>query len=345
TFNKKQIRKLLSTADVKMQPTENGFGIDIYDIDLVTIYFTWDGHGDNPLEVDADKCLGDFNMIPRGDEIGFGINIANSTGDVDITIVGYSTQDDSSELKQKIQATDSKVMVPFLFKDFTDNGNGADWTDLEAFVVSLDMTGTLDITIESIITTNISPEPVPTEVTVEFQVSASEDDGYAVNDNTQNLSSDFIRAGLSAFAGPPYYLSGIVFRNVDIPQGAEIVSASLKVRSYNSRLTDTVYGKIEAEASDNAAAFDSSRHIGSLPNTSASINWDIEEPWLADTWYTSPDIAYVIQEVINRDGWSSDNSLAIIYSTRQNEGGYRNISSYDRGSDSAPILEITYLSP
>lgn len=179
--------------------------------------------------------------------------------------------------------------------------------------------------------------------TVIYQVSSSKDDGYAFNRTSQNLQTDYLKVGYSGFDPLPYYMSGMVFRNLNIPQGAEIISAHLKIRSYNSRLTGMVFGKIEAEATDNAAAFSNLRQIGTLPRTGASVDWDSDEPWSADTWYTSPDIAYVIQEVINRDGWSADNPLAILYSTRQREGGCRNISSFDRGSDTAPILEITYI--
>jgi hypothetical protein len=135
----------------------------------------------------------------------------------------------------------------------------------------------------------------------------------------------------------------MIFKNVDIHQGAEIISAYLKIRAYDSRLTDLVSGTIQAEATDNAADFGAFRNIGTLPKTNASVDWDLIEPWLADTWYTSPDIASVIQEVIDRGGWSEDNALSIIYSTRIHEGGYRQFSSFDRGSDYAPILEITYI--
>jgi len=179
--------------------------------------------------------------------------------------------------------------------------------------------------------------------TVECRVSSSEDDGYASNDSLQNLSADYLRAGLSSFSGPPYYMSGMVFRNVNIPQGTEIISARLKIYSHDNRLDGIVYGKVEAEAADDAESLGGPRHVGSLPRTGASVDWDQYEPWEANTWYESPDIAEVIQEVIDRVGWSSNNSLTILYSTRDNEGGYRNFSSYDRGGDLAPKLEITYV--
>jgi len=183
----------------------------------------------------------------------------------------------------------------------------------------------------------------PVEETVEYQVTSSEDDGYAITHTFQNIDTDSLKVGSSSFAKPPYYMSGMVFRNVNIPQGTRILNASLKIRAHNSQLTDTVYGMIQAEASDDAAGFGVSRNIGSVSKTNASVDWDLDEPWSADTWYTSPDIAGVIQEVIDRGGWSANNALAILYCARENEVGYRKISSFDRGSDYAPILEITYI--
>jgi len=178
-------------------------------------------------------------------------------------------------------------------------------------------------------------------ITVEYQVSSSEDDAYATNQNLQSVDAEYLKVGSSTFANPPYYMSGMVFRNVTVPRDAEIVSAHLKIRSYNSRLTGSVYGVIEAEAADDSAAFDNYRYIDSLSTTVNSVIWDHDEPWLEDTWYDSPDLVDVIQEVINREGWSAGNSLAILYSTRS-EGDYRNFSSYDRGGSFAPKLEITY---
>jgi len=179
--------------------------------------------------------------------------------------------------------------------------------------------------------------------TIEYQLSSSEDDGYASNDDLRNLSGDFLRVGRSEFSDLPYYVSGMIFKDINIPRGTEIISARLKIQSYDSSLTDIVYGKIAAEAADDAAGFSAFHSMGTLTMTNTSVDWDLNEPWLANTWYTSPDITGVIQEVINRDGWQPNNSLTILYSTRVREGGYRDFSSYDRSSDSAPTLEITYI--
>jgi len=179
-------------------------------------------------------------------------------------------------------------------------------------------------------------------ITVERQVSASADDGYACDGVSQDLDADYLRVGSSGEIPLPYHVSGMVFRNINVPQGAEIISAHLSIRSYDSHLTEIVYGKIEAEATDDAAGFGPSRHIASLSTTGAGIIWDIEDPWSADTWYTSPDISSVIQEVVDRQGWSANNALSILYGTRQRLGGSRCFCSYDRGGTYAPKLQITY---
>jgi Peptidase family C25/Propeptide_C25 len=179
-------------------------------------------------------------------------------------------------------------------------------------------------------------------ITVERQVSASQDDGYTSDESSQDLDADYLTVGSSADTAPPYCMAGMVFRNINVPPGAEIISAHLKICAYDDHLNDVVYGAIQAEAADDADAFGQFRSIGLLSRTQASVNWDIVEPWTAQTWYESPDIANVIQEVVNRSGWTTGSAVAILYSTRQRQGGYRYFCSYDRGGDYAPKLDITY---
>jgi GH35 family endo-1,4-beta-xylanase len=209
----------------------------------------------------------------------------------------------------------------------------------ESVAISLDQDASYQISLNG----NGQQPGVVKKITVESQVSASQDDGYASSDQLQSLDGDTLKVGSSALSQPPYHVSGMVFTNLDIPQGAEITSARLKVRSHNSGLTETAHCVIEAEATDHAASFDSSRHIGSLLTTGTSVDWILQAPWSADTWYESPDIAGVIQEVIDRPDWSAGNSLAILCRSID-EGGYRDISSFDRDNDSAPMLEIIYRS-
>lgn len=181
------------------------------------------------------------------------------------------------------------------------------------------------------------------EDTVEYKVSSGNDDGYSSRSELDNLGAGYLRVGNSSFTTIPYYRAAIVFRGVGIPQGADIVSAHLKVRSYDSHLADQVYAKIGAEAADNVPEQGALYGIGAKPLTGASADWVLTEPWSPDTWYDSPDIAAVIEEVVGRPGWSAGNSLAILCSTWCDRGGYRSFCSYEHDSNHAPKLEITYI--
>jgi len=180
-------------------------------------------------------------------------------------------------------------------------------------------------------------------ITVEYQVSASNDDVYAYGSTSQIATTFYLKIGYSPSYGIPYFMSGMRFTNLYIPATTPIVSAHLKIRSYSSYLT-RVYGKIQGEDTDNAANF-YGRYISGLVKTTASVNWDISTAWLPDTLYSSPDITSVVQEIIDRPGWSPGNALAILYSTRTASGSYRYFSSYDHGSSYAPRLEVTYIRP
>ena len=185
-------------------------------------------------------------------------------------------------------------------------------------------------------------------VIVEYEVSAGNDDAYSSGSVSQNATNGYLQIGRSSTSTLPYYMSGMRFTNISIPSFSQIVGASLKICSYSSNFNDTVYGQIQGEAADNAVDFSAPPpYLGSLAKTTASVNWDLSTAWVANTWYISPDISAVVQEIIDRPGWSAGNALAIIYSTRtgSSKNRYRNFSSYDRGSSYAPRLEITYIGP
>jgi len=69
------------------------------------------------------------------------------------------------------------------------------------------------------------------------------------------------------------------------------------------------------------------------------VQWDsLPSPSVGETM-VSPEIKIIIQEIINRPGWSSGNSLSIII----NGSGKRTVESYNGDSQKAPLLQISYL--
>jgi len=84
--------------------------------------------------------------------------------------------------------------------------------------------------------------------------------------------------------------------------------------------------------------------------TTANVTWDAIPQWIGDTTYNSPEIKTVIQEIVDRGGWSSGNDMVIFWddhadrSTHTVAGG-RDAYSWDSDSDKAPLLHIEYSTP
>ncbi len=177
--------------------------------------------------------------------------------------------------------------------------------------------------------------------TVSYQVLASADDGFAWSSTEQDVNSLYLMIGNDRDYSAPYYMSAMRFANVAIPRSAAIVDARLKIKSLSDGVRGQIYGVIQAESADDAADF-GSRYIADTNKTAASVDWDHKFAWDTNTWYTGGGISNVVQEVVNRTGWSSGNSIAIFYSTRQDSGKSRMFGSFDLAPDSAAVLEITY---
>ena len=150
--------------------------------------------------------------------------------------------------------------------------------------------------------------------------------------------------------------SGMRFQNVTIPQGAIITSAYLTFTAAASDSLDNVNSVIIGEDTNNASAFSDlanyqSRRgtiVGGANNnniTSASVTWNAIAHWTAETTYNSPDISAIIQEIVNRSGWTYGNALVLFWddhagnSTTINST-HRQAYSYDGSSSKAPKLHI-----
>jgi len=174
------------------------------------------------------------------------------------------------------------------------------------------------------------------EITVEYQVSDGMDDAHGIKWGMQQTTGD-----PTLLVGQ--YAAGMRFREVQVPQGAQIKSATLKIYSYLGGLTGYVDGAIHAQAVDDSRDF-SQESISSMTRTNAFTPWalDADAPWSANTWYESPDIGNVVQEVVNRSGWSSNHAMTIIFWTSSYYGYDRRFSAYERNPSQAAKLVITY---
>lgn len=135
--------------------------------------------------------------------------------------------------------------------------------------------------------------------------------------------------------------TGLRFTGLNIPKGATITGAYIQMTTYaaSSMYTNLTITGLDA---DNASTFSNiRRNISSRSVTSASANW------IPDAWYTqgeagpaqrTPDLSAIVQEIVSRPGWSSNNALAFKISGN----GWRNFAAYENGPQSAAVLHVTW---
>ncbi len=182
-----------------------------------------------------------------------------------------------------------------------------------------------------------------TEDSVTFE--ASSDDAEQLNDEMDSLFDDDLDAG---WEGAPedqnVAITGLRFRNIFIPKGAVIDSAFIQIWSHEGKSADDVARiNISAEASDNAQTFTEEALITARPRTTAKLLWEVAEEWELWEKRQTPDLKDLVQEVVNRGGWTAGNAIAFILEG-ENQGvsdvenarefeSYENISDPEDGGD------------
>jgi len=133
------------------------------------------------------------------------------------------------------------------------------------------------------------------------------------------------------------------FTNINVPQGATIQSATITYRAQASSLFDDTSGHtFYGQADDDPSTFTATaNNISGRARTSVSVDWVVPK-WTSNTDFISPDLSTIVQEIVNRSGWRSNNALVIIGQTTV--GQNRVAHSFDSPdfSSYAPLLTITY---
>lgn len=134
---------------------------------------------------------------------------------------------------------------------------------------------------------------------------------------------------------------GMRFTGVNVPKGAIITSAHIQFATDETQ-PDATNVNIRGQASDNAATFTAGTgNISSRPLTTASVSW-APPVWSvlqeAGVNQRTPDLSAVIQEIVNRSGWSLGNALVI----RVDGTGHRTAESWDGSAPEAAQLVIRY---
>jgi autotransporter-associated beta strand protein len=145
----------------------------------------------------------------------------------------------------------------------------------------------------------------------EEQIGAASDDAYqTVSTNNWNLTNSM--PYLNSTSGN--YYNGFRWTSVPIPNGATITSATFSPYMYRYGMDPqiTIYGNDV----DSASTFASSSDTFDLrAKTSASATWQAVDVNPTAGFYPSADFSSVVQEIVDRAGWVSNNDLAILTSS------------------------------
>jgi type IV pilus assembly protein PilY1 len=128
---------------------------------------------------------------------------------------------------------------------------------------------------------------------------------------------------------------GLRFQDIQVAQGATVTSAYIEFVACDSD-SPTTNLTIVGEASDNADPFTDGNSITDRTATSSSVSWNDVPAWTTGTHYNSPDLSAIVQEIVNRDGWSK--SSAIVF--RITGSGERDAYPRNASSTLMPVLHI-----
>ena len=170
--------------------------------------------------------------------------------------------------------------------------------------------------------------------TVEYRITVSTDDAKETSGtmNTSGNDLDF----------EPTAKIGFRFPAVSIPDNATITNAYLEVYAKDNR-SDATNMTFYGEAADNAVTFTTTANdITDRTTTTASVNWPSVPAFAGSTTYQTLDISPIIQEVVDRVGWTSGNAIVVIATTAS---GLRKIKSEDGNAANAPLLHVEYRVP
>ncbi|MBW2079020.1 MAG: hypothetical protein JRI71_16015 [Deltaproteobacteria bacterium] len=186
----------------------------------------------------------------------------------------------------------------------------------------------------------VTPQPVQAD-TIEVRVSAGNDDAEErVSNGSMSRGSSDLELINDAWRGNQ--IVGIRFRNVQIPNSYNITKAYIEFSADETNNINPCNLTIYGQAIDDAPYFSWTRYnISNRTKTSASVSWS-PEPWTTvHATYQTTDIKSIVQEIVNRAGWSAGNDMVFII-----EGtGRRVAESYNGYSSKAPLLHVEFAAP
>ena len=173
-----------------------------------------------------------------------------------------------------------------------------------------------------------------------FIMDAVDDGEEDIDDGYNSLGSSDLDMGVD---GSDTVITGLRFSNILVAPGETVSSASIQFTSDGSS-SDTVSLKIEGEKIADSPFFTESDSIFAYRTmTTANVSWSPPD-WAADTAgaeQKTPDLATIVQEIIDLPGWASGNHMTFFISLIDGEAkrpAFSKTAQNDSGTSA--VLEI-----
>ncbi|MEE4662021.1 MAG: VWA domain-containing protein, partial [Halieaceae bacterium] len=120
---------------------------------------------------------------------------------------------------------------------------------------------------------------------------------------------------------------GLRFTDLQVPQGAKILSAYLELYAEDDADDDPTTVRIEIQNTDDAEQFTNNNGTVDGRSWGAQTDWSFSNRWREERSYRSSDIGSLVQSVVNRGGWDIGNAMA--FRLRKQSGENRRVLPYN----------------
>ena len=150
-----------------------------------------------------------------------------------------------------------------------------------------------------------------------------------------------VSSGLELGFGGKNQRVGLRFAEVYVPRGATITHAYIQFQAREAD-SDPASFTIEGhDVGDSGAFTNQFRNLTFRPKTAAAVSWS-PNPWIligeSGPNQQTPDIAAIIQEIVDRSDWVSGNALSIMFTGT----GMRAAVAFEGDPRDAPVLHIDF---
>jgi hypothetical protein len=183
------------------------------------------------------------------------------------------------------------------------------------------------------------------ESPIDVQIANGANDCQMTNVTTMGsggiFASNLVWVAVGNYSSTNKRAHALLFPAVTMPTGATITAAYLSYKAYNA-YSATVQAKIWANDTATPAAPTTGATFWALAQTTASVAWTIGA-WSDNTWYNSPDLSAIVQELVGSYDYSAGVAMQFIcWDDGSSAGAGKAADSYDGLGSDAPKLHIEY---